>query len=177
MAWTDVSSPKATRSKQTSIGSSPSTGRSKPLAVAVEQNLVSVRMMALAKVNTAKLTIIEARQSRQAFQKVLHTISSSEKTTVFLRKEDRNEFMSRTKDRAPEARDKKPLASVSLVFRNGSESEELRDQFFKSLRQYAPLAIFPIENSLGMKFAPVGEIRFSIWQTSVKDFETSAKTT
>ena len=79
---------------------------------------------------------------------MLHTISSSEKTTAFLRKEDRNEFLARTKDRLPESKDKKPLASVSLVFRNGSDNEELRDHFFKSLRQYAPLAIFPIENSL-----------------------------
>lgn len=143
-----VASPKATRSKQTSIGSEQTSGRSKPLAVAVEQNLVSVQMIALARAASAKMTILEARQSRQAFQKVLHTISSSEKTTVFLRREDRNEFVSKTKDRYPETKDKKPLASVSLIFRNGSDNEGLRNDFFKSLRQYAPLAIFPIENSL-----------------------------
>jgi formylglycine-generating enzyme required for sulfatase activity/serine/threonine protein kinase len=31
------------------------------------------------------------------------------------------------------------------------------------------------ENSLGMKFAPVGDVEFSIWQTRVKDFESFAK--
>ncbi len=31
-------------------------------------------------------------------------------------------------------------------------------------------------NSLGMKFAPVGEVFFCVWQTRVKDFETFAKT-
>jgi aspartate kinase len=143
-----VASPKATKTKQTSIGSEQLSGRSKPLAVAVEQNLVSVQMSALAESAAAKLTTLEARQSRHAFQKVLHTISSSEKTTVFLKKEDRADFIARTKDRLPEAKDKKPLASVSLIFRNGSDNEDLRDNFFKSLRGYAPLAIFPIENSL-----------------------------
>lgn len=94
------------------------------------------------------MTTLDARRSRQAFHKVLHTISSSEKTTVFLRREDRNDFMSKTKDRLPESKDKKSLASVSLIFRNGSDNEELRDHFFKSLRSYTPVAIFPIENSL-----------------------------
>jgi formylglycine-generating enzyme required for sulfatase activity len=31
------------------------------------------------------------------------------------------------------------------------------------------------ENSLGMKFAPVGDVQFAIWQTRVKDFEVFAK--
>jgi len=31
------------------------------------------------------------------------------------------------------------------------------------------------ENSLGMKFVPVGAVEFSVWQTRVKDFETFAK--
>jgi serine/threonine protein kinase len=33
----------------------------------------------------------------------------------------------------------------------------------------------PGSNSLGMKFAPVGDVEFGIWQTRVKDFETFAK--
>ncbi|MCE9608994.1 MAG: SUMF1/EgtB/PvdO family nonheme iron enzyme [Chthoniobacter sp.] len=32
------------------------------------------------------------------------------------------------------------------------------------------------ENSLGMKFVPVGDVEFCIWQTRVKDFEAFAKT-
>ncbi len=31
------------------------------------------------------------------------------------------------------------------------------------------------ENSLGLKFAPVGEVQFAVWQTRVKDFEIFAK--
>lgn len=40
-----------------------------------------------------------------------------------------------------------------------------------------PAASTGFENSLGMKFAPVGDILFCIWQTRVKDFELFAKTT
>jgi hypothetical protein len=41
----------------------------------------------------------------------------------------------------------------------------------------APAAAGVFENSLGMRFAPVGDVQFSIWQTRVKDFETFAKAT
>jgi serine/threonine protein kinase len=34
-----------------------------------------------------------------------------------------------------------------------------------------------LENSLGMKFAPVGDILFCVWQTRVKDFDTFARAT
>lgn len=34
-----------------------------------------------------------------------------------------------------------------------------------------------VENSLGMKFLPVGDVLFSIWQTRVKDFESFARAT
>jgi len=39
----------------------------------------------------------------------------------------------------------------------------------------APPAEGQQENSLGMRFAPVGDIYFSIWQTRMKDFEVFAK--
>ncbi len=41
----------------------------------------------------------------------------------------------------------------------------------------APTAQAGLENSLGMKFVPVGDVMFSIYQTRVKDFETFAKST
>ncbi len=34
-----------------------------------------------------------------------------------------------------------------------------------------------LQNSLGMKFAPVGDVLFSVWQTRVRDFEAFAKAT
>ncbi|HET6512584.1 MAG TPA: aspartate kinase [Candidatus Kapabacteria bacterium] len=143
-----VSSPKALRSKQTSITGEQSSGRFRPLAVAVEQNLSSVDLRTEPDSSSVKVSSIEARRNRHALSKILHAIASPERTTVYLRKEDRNEFLKLSKDRSPESKDKKALASVSLIFRNGSDNEELRDNFFKSLRAYAPLAIFPVENSL-----------------------------
>jgi hypothetical protein len=35
----------------------------------------------------------------------------------------------------------------------------------------------PMENSLGMKFLPVGDVLFCVWQTRVKDFDTFARAT
>src|SRR5205823_4672137 len=34
-----------------------------------------------------------------------------------------------------------------------------------------------LQNSLGMKFAPVGDVLFSVWLTRVQDFEAFAKAT
>lgn len=39
----------------------------------------------------------------------------------------------------------------------------------------APVPPSPGSNSLGMKFVPVGDVNFSVWQTRVKDFEAFAK--
>ena len=39
----------------------------------------------------------------------------------------------------------------------------------------APLTPSALMNSLGMRFAPVGEVLFCVWQTRVKDFEAFAK--
>lgn len=39
----------------------------------------------------------------------------------------------------------------------------------------APVATSALMNSLGMRFAPVGEVLFCVWQTRVKDFESFAK--
>ncbi len=39
----------------------------------------------------------------------------------------------------------------------------------------AAVATSALMNSLGMRFAPVGEVSFCVWQTRVKDFETFAK--
>ena len=39
----------------------------------------------------------------------------------------------------------------------------------------APVMVVPGGNSLGMKFVPVGDVEFCIWQTRLKDFEVFAK--
>lgn len=148
-----VASPKAAKTRQTSIGAEAQPGRERPLAVALEQNLTSVRLSNTPKnLDSVKLSSKEARETRQAFNKVLHSIASHEATTVYLRKEDRTDFLRLTKDRSPEIYDKKPIASLSLVMKNGANSngasnEVLREKFYRALRSYAPIAIFPIENS------------------------------
>ncbi|HEX8312488.1 MAG TPA: SUMF1/EgtB/PvdO family nonheme iron enzyme [Chthoniobacteraceae bacterium] len=45
------------------------------------------------------------------------------------------------------------------------------------VEEKVPAAAGGFENSLGMRFAPVGDVNFSVWQTRVKDFETFAKAT
>jgi aspartate kinase len=143
-----VASPKATKGKQTSIGSEATLGKERPLAVALEQNLTSVRLTNEAQSNgSVKLASAAERHTRQAMMKALHTIASKETTTVYLRREDRSEFVSLVKDRSPELRDKKPLASVSLVMKGNVDGDSAREKFYKALRAYSPVAVFPIENS------------------------------
>jgi serine/threonine protein kinase len=68
-----------------------------------------------------------------------------------------------------------PVGATSK--KNGETLLAMKTEPGKTASPTKSAARGPLENSLGMKFVPVGDILFCAWQTRVKDFDTFARAT
>lgn len=148
-----VASPKSASTRMTSIQETRKTRRTsvRPLAVSAEQNLMSI--------TTSNVARVSRKQSGRSVSTpkyvALHTVSTSESTTYFIRRDDRSK-LNASIDREIRSADKELLAAISLTVQSPDPSVDFnsaRGDFHKALRAFNPSMMLTAEKSL-VAFVP-----------------------